>query len=139
MCGGQRTAHVDKTLVRRASEQKGDIPLGKYERAVDEYVDKGKKFVKYLFGNLVYAVAQLLEGKPRVAPDIQAGFLDGTCQRNDCLGLVYGVSSGKSDVVLVVEDSLHDLVDGHVLSGLEVPRLLVVTPRATVAASGKIY
>ncbi len=63
----------------------------------------------------------------------------GAGQLGESLGLIHRVAAGEGDVgVGVGLDDAHDVVGGHGVAALEVPRLRVVASLAAVAASGTI-
>ena len=105
-----------------------------YKWSIDEHIAKPEKFL-FVF---VVRGDKFFERKTGVAPYAESGSTYCFGQRHYGFGLVEGVSSRKRDIEVIVKHCLHDLVDAHVVSGSEIPRLRIVTAGARMCAACEI-
>ena len=135
VAGGEGGWDVYYSLVAAASEKEVGVFLLNDEWAVDEGVDVFEEL------EAVRVCEAVFEGVARVAPDVFVGLgFDSLCEQGEGKRLEHGVSAGEGDVAeVLVDDSFHDVVDGHERTVVDVPALWVVASWAGVAAPGAVY
>ncbi len=130
----QRSGHIDQTLVAAASEAEAFVAKFLLEPAVHKYVDVLQQLM------LPRIAQQPLKGVARVAPDALVAFLfDGACHFGKSFRLVHRVAAAEGHVGKVVgKHLLHDLVRGHPMTVVDVPRFGIVTAGTPVRATCRI-
>ena len=130
---GKGALDIDEALVAAATKAQADISLGLDERTVNEDVE---------FADDVKQSGVLFYFFPRIAretPDVVAQLLlDAADEGAGAIRLLQGVSTAQGNGRLVVGDDLHQFVEGALFPTLRVPRVGIMTARATMIAARQI-
>ena len=133
MARGKGAGNIDKALVAAPAETQADVTLGLDERTVNEDVEfaddvKQDRILFYFFPHIA-----------RKAPDVVAQLLlDAVDEGTGAICLLQGVATTQGNGRLVVGDDLHQFVKGAFFPTPRVPRVGIVTARATMIAARQV-
>lgn len=126
---------MDDPLVGAASERKVGIAQGFHERAIHKGI--------YIWKNLAETLVRkdFLICESCVAPYVLSGLLlDPAGQFGEGLHLIERISSREGDISELVRlDYIQKLLDGHIISAPEVPRLRIMTAGTCMGTARTIY
>ena len=130
---GEGALDVNEALVAAAAETEGDVTLGLQERAVNEDVELSNDIEQ------CRVLLNLLPGEAGIAPHVVTQILlDAVDEGTGAVGLQQGVAATQGDGSLIIGDDLHQFIKGTLFPTLEIPRIGIMAPGATMVAARQI-